>query len=407
MSVPSSQAASRRSVGLPTLQTGIGHFMLARLLRGANAGSLVVVDASGRTIVQRGAQPGPDARIDVKSWRMLSRLISAGHVGFGEAYMAGDFETPDLCALLTWTMKNEPALRQIAQGSWPSRIASWLQHFSRSNTPSGSRRNISAHYDLGNDFYATWLDAGMSYSSALFTNPDQSLEDAQVAKLDRIAAMLAPERGDRVLEIGCGWGPLAERLAAKYGCRLTGLTLSSAQFDYAGKRLAAIDPPADLRLADYRSLDERFDQIVSVEMIEAVGERYWPLYFNTLRRCLRPGGRAVIQAITIDERAFEGYRANPDFIQKHIFPGGMLPTITLIRQHARTAGFTLGHAEHFGASYARTICEWRRRFQAAAPKLKLMGFDDEFHRKWDYYLAYCETGFQLGAVNVGLYTLEG
>ena len=376
-------------------------------LMNVQAGSLALTDPSGQLSTFAGTEPGPHADITLKNWRVLRRLLTGGHVGFAEGYMAGDYETSDLVALLTWAMRNELALTRFWSGAWLSRAAAAVQHVLRRNTPSGSKRNIQAHYDLGNDFYAHWLDRGMNYSSAMFQASGQSLEEAQSAKLNRVVSLLAPKRGARILEIGCGWGPLAERLAQFAGCHVTGVTLSATQLSYAKQRTASLSPAPNLMLADYRSLDDRFDGIASIEMIEAVGERYWPTYFDTIRRCLKPGGNAVLQAITIDETYYSAYRNHPDFIQKHIFPGGMLPTLTILRQQIATAGLALCHTEHFGMSYAQTLVEWRERFWAALPQLRALGFDDAFCRKWDYYFAYCETGFRLGTLNVSLLQIAG
>ena len=279
-----------------------------------------------------------------------------------------------------------------------------LQHRLNANTKRGSQRNIRHHYDLGNDFYAAWLDSGMSYSSALFSADDQTLEDAQSAKQRRIMALLDTRPGDTVLEIGCGWGGLAEQLA-QAGCRVTGVTLSAAQLEYASERLKRPDTEADLRLQDYRDVAGVFDRIVSIEMMEAVGEAYWPSYFSALHDRLRPGGLAVLQAITIDEDQFDGYRRCTDFIQHYIFPGGMLPTVTEIGRQSARAGMELLSVERFGASYARTLAEWHRRFLAAWPEIERHGFDARFRRMWEYYLSYCEGGFRAGTIDVGLYVL--
>jgi cyclopropane-fatty-acyl-phospholipid synthase len=276
------------------------------------------------------------------------------------------------------------------------------------NTKTGSRRNIAFHYDLGNDFYRTWLDASMTYSSALYSRPDQGLEAAQERKLARILALLEMEEGHRVLEIGCGWGDLAARLA-KSGCHVTGLTLSKEQLAHA-RALAQAEGIAgrtDLRLQDYRDVGGRYDRVVSIEMLEAVGERYWPTYFSTVRERLAPGGRAVLQVITIDEERFKTYRRSADFIQRYIFPGGMLPTRSIVAREAAQAGLRLVAEETFGASYALTLAEWRRRFFAAWPAIERLGFPPAFRRLWEYYLCYCEAGFRAGVIDVGLYVLEG
>ena len=380
------------------------HRLLKWLLLDAAAGSLSIELPSGERIDHRGADAGPRARIAMANWSMLRRLLSDGHLGFAEAFMAGDFRTNNLVDLLRWAMANERSVARVWNGTPLARSLAALGHFSRRNNRGGSRRNIAAHYDLGNAFYRPWLDAAMNYSSAIFTRANQTLEEAQEAKNGRIAALLDCQPGDRVLEIGCGWGALAERLT-RQGCHMTGLTLSHEQLDFTRTRLAGLCPEADLRLQDYRDVTGAFDQIVSIEMIEAVGERYWPAYFDTLRRCLKPGGTAVIQAITIDEARYTAYRRYPDFIQKHIFPGGMLPTKTILREQLLRAGLVLRRQDDFGESYARTIAMWRERFAAAWPRLQPLGFDTEFRRKWDYYFAYCEVGFECGLLDVGLYQI--
>jgi cyclopropane-fatty-acyl-phospholipid synthase len=283
-----------------------------------------------------------------------------------------------------------------------------LQHAFRRNTPRGSRRNIAAHYDLGNDFFAQCLDRGMNYSAALYSSTDLSLEEAQCAKLDRVTDLLELSGGEAVLEIGCGWGALAERLIAYHGCRVTGITLSERQLDFAKRRLSArgLDRLAELRLQDYRDTTGTYDRIVSIEMLEAVGAAYWRTYFDTLRARLRPSGIAVLQVITIGEKYFESYRRRPDFIQKYVFPGGMLPTSKIVGREVAKAGLSCRSKEFFGKSYGRTLGEWSVRFERAWPAIKALGFDDRFKRIWEYYLAYCRVGFESGFVDVGLYKIE-
>jgi cyclopropane-fatty-acyl-phospholipid synthase len=337
-------------------------------------------------------------------WRTLRRLLLQGDVSFAEAYMDGDWDSPDLPALIELAGRNMPTLTDAIDGTWYKRLRNRLLHRLNANTRRGSKRNITKHYDLGNDFYRTWLDAGMSYSSALYADPAMTLEAAQTAKQDRVIELLAPPAGARVLEIGCGWGGLAEKLVRDAGCHVTGVTLSPAQLEFSQARLAAAD--TDLRLQDYRDVRGQFDGIVSIEMMEAVGEAYWPSYFAALRERLKPGGVAVIQAITIAEALFDGYKRCPDFIQRYIFPGGMLPTIQEIRRQTEQAGLVLRSSETFGLSYARTLAEWRQRFHAAWPRIQRQGFDERFRRMWDYYLAYCEGGFRAGNIDVGLYVLD-
>jgi cyclopropane-fatty-acyl-phospholipid synthase len=392
---PAAVARPRRSLA--------GH-LLARVLRRLDVGSLTVVLPSGLRIEHRGRRPGSAATWVLHRWRPLWRVLWRGDLGFAESYMDGDWSTPDLPALLTLFSENDAGLTDVYAGLKTERLLDRLRHAVRANTRRGSRRNIAAHYDLGNAFYAAWLDRSMTYSSAIYTDADQSIEDAQREKLDRVAAMLGLEGDEHVLEIGCGWGALAERIASA-GCRVTGLTLSAEQHAYAQQRLdtAGFAEACDLRLQDYRDVHGAFDRIVSIEMIEAVGEKYWPTYFETLFARLRAGGTAVLQAITIEAGRFDSYRKNPDFIQRYIFPGGMLPTRAMMIEHARRAGLVPVADTAFGASYARTLAEWRHRFLAAWPTIAPHGFDDRFRRMWEYYLAYCETGFRLGAIDVGLF----
>jgi cyclopropane-fatty-acyl-phospholipid synthase len=318
--------------------------------------------------------------------------------------MAGEWSSPHVAAVLGLDLRDRAAASRTLELSGPG-LPNKLRHALNRNTRRGSRRNISAHYDLGNEFFAQWLDAGMNYSSALFSSAGQTLEAAQDAKLDRIFDLLELSGGERVLEIGCGWGNLAERLIGRYRCDLTALTLSTRQLEYARSRLGDRDllRYADLRLQDYRDVRGSYDRIVSIEMLEAVGAAYWSTYFKQLRSSLRPGGLGVLQVITIDEGRFESYCRRPDFIQKYIFPGGMLPTTRILKQEVAAAGLRLVGSEHFGASYARTLEEWQRRFQRAWPAMKELGFDDRFKRTWEYYLAYCQAGFEAGTVNVGFY----
>lgn len=400
------QATPGLRIGLAPWARPSWRLVLDWVLGNARAGSLTMLLPSGERIDFHGTDAGPRAHMTLHRWSALGRLLRGGHLGFAEGYMAGDFETANLTELLRWAMANEAAISSLWNGSALARALAWLAHLRRSNSRIGSRRNISAHYDLGNEFYLAWLDAGMNYSAALYANPGQTLETAQIVKNDRVLSLLGAEPSSTVLEIGCGWGALAERLIERTGCHVTGITLSHEQLAYAAARLDGAQPQPDIRLEDYRDLATSFDRIVSIEMIEAVGERYWPAYFATLKRCLNPGGIAVLQAITIAETRYAAYRRYPDFIQKHIFPGGMLPTKTILAEQMRRANLTLLHAEHFGGSYGRTIEAWRERFVAAWPQLQRLGFDDTFRRKWEYYFAYCQTGFELGLLDVGLYQLQ-
>ena len=323
------------------------------------------------------------------------------------SYRDGDWSSPDLAALLEFGIRNEAGWGHALDASWPSRWLGRLFHIARSNTRRGSRENIAFHYDLGNDFYAQWLDPELIYSSALHVSGNESLEVAQAHKLERIVELLELKKSASVLEIGCGWGALAIALAGTHDASVTGLTLSAEQLAHARQRVGdrQLEAKIDLRLQDYRDVQGSYDRIVSIEMLEAVGERYWPTYFDTLRSRLKPGGLAVVQVITIADAHFEHYRTHTDFIQRFIFPGGMLPSSSALKAQAERAGLTMETVQTFGESYAITLVEWRRRFLRAWPEIEALGFDSAFRRLWEYYLCYCEAGFRAGRVDVGLYRL--
>jgi cyclopropane-fatty-acyl-phospholipid synthase len=344
----------------------------------------------------------------INRWRMMRRLVAGGDIGFAEGFMDGDWTTQDLTALIRFAAVNTDPLTATIQGSAPVRLMNRLRHTFRANTKSGSRRNIEAHYDLGNDFYKQWLDPSMLYSSAVFDDTTLTLEAAQALKLRKIREKLDLSGGESVLEIGCGWGALAAHLATQADAKVTGITLSPSQLEWARGVAANTgkQDQIDLRLQDYRDVQEQFDRIVSIEMFEAVGEAYWPRYFGTLKRCLRQGGKAVLQIISIEQKRFDSYRKETDFIQKYVFPGGFLPSDGALEEQVRKAGLILKEVEHFGKSYARTLAEWRHRFMVHWPSIAPLGFDERFHRLWDYYLSYCEAGFEERSIDVGLYTIE-
>jgi cyclopropane-fatty-acyl-phospholipid synthase len=382
-------------------------WMLRQVMTPLRHGSLTIVTPDGTRATHRTGEPGPDATLVLHRWRTLRRLLFQGDVGFAEAYMDGDWSSPEVSAVIELAARNHASLSERISGTWGAKALNRLHHLRRRNTRDGSRRNIEHHYDLGNAFYAQWLDGGMTYSSGIYARDDMTLEEAQAAKQDRALALLDPPPGAEVLEIGCGWGGIAERLAA-LGCRVVGVTLSPSQLAHARQRLEAAGHAArtDLRLQDYRDATGMFDRIISIEMLEAVGERYWSAYFDALRARLRPAGRAVLQVITIAEDRFESYRRAPDFIQRYIFPGGMLPTETIMRREIARAGLCVRSLETFGAGYARTLAEWNRRFTQAWPDIAAMGFPERFRRMWEYYLQYCEGGFRAGAIDVGLWRIE-
>jgi cyclopropane-fatty-acyl-phospholipid synthase len=401
------------SIGRSSVQGPFAIWFISRLMRRIQVGSLRVHAPSGGEIVHRGEEPGPDAVLVLHNWRALRHLLLKGDVGFAESYMDGDWSSPDLTALVLLVARNTDALGNSVDGLSAIRAMNRILHKARSNSRAGAKRNIEAHYDLGNEFYAAWLDPSMTYSSALFSSEDQSLEDAQRAKQDRVMTLLDLSGGEQVLEIGCGWGSLAGRIVREQGASLTGITLSPSQLAYAKRDLP--NAFADLRLQDYREVTEQYDRIVSIEMLEAVGAEYWPVYFDKIRACLRPGGSAVLQVITIAEERYENYRRSADFIQRYVFPGGMLPSVPVLTNEIKRAGLALRSVQHFGRSYAQTLREWSHRFQRAWPGLSGVGrpalqiggrpADERFRRRWEYYLSYCEAGFLAGAIDVGLYRI--
>jgi cyclopropane-fatty-acyl-phospholipid synthase len=382
--------------------------LIGRAVPALQSGRLRLVLPNGEAIIRHGEQPGPDATLSVQRWRAVWRIFVDADNGFADGYLDGDWSTPQLGHLLELLMRNEAVICPPAQDGWLSQARHMFLQWRQANSRRGSRRNIAAHYDLGNDFFLPWLDSGMNYSSALYAG-DDTLEQAQLRKLDRAASLLDLGGGERVLEIGCGWGALAERLLHRHGVTLSGVTLSSEQLAYAKARLAGAvaHGRANFRLLDYRDIEGRYDRIASIEMIEAVGERYWPAYFAKLRASLRDGGTALLQAITIDDSRFDAYRKRTDFIQRHIFPGGLLPTASMIEREAARAGLKLVHHESFGDSYAKTLREWRARFVRAWPAIEPLGFNERFRRMWEYYLVYCEIGFRFGLIDVGFFKLAG
>lgn len=381
--------------------------VLRRVLAAMDKGRLIFVLPNRARLDCRGRQAGPEATLFIHDISALRRLLFSGDVAFAEAFIRGEWSSPDLASVIEIAAVNGDSFMRAVQGFAPARFANWLAHRLRANSREGSRRNISAHYDLGNSFYRLWLDPQMFYSSGLYHSGDETLQEAQRKKVDRILELLAARNGESVLEIGCGWGGLAVAIARGGAGRITGLTLSKEQLAHARGVVEAhgCQSQVDLRLEDYRDTVGRYDRIVSIEMIEAVGREYWPIYFATLRDRLLEGGHVILQAITIEDRRFERYSTTPDFIQRYIFPGGALPCPRTLEEEARRAGLRLETVEMFGDGYARTVVEWRRRFHENWSQIEALGFDSSFRKLWDYYLCYCEGGFRAGAIDVGLYKL--
>ena len=366
------------------------------------AGSLVVRLPDGRCMRFSGAQPGPAAEMNVRDLSFARRLVEGGDIGIGEAYLRGEWDTPDLTRFLHLFCANHDLISSMLEHRPLMRLWQNFRHWLNRNTKIGSRRNIHAHYDLGNRFYEAWLDGSMTYSAALFAEGDNDLSSAQRRKYANLAQQTGIAAEHHVLEIGCGWGGFAEYAAKEIGCRVTGLTISREQYDYARRRMfeQGLSDKVEIKLLDYRDETGTYDRIASIEMFEAVGEQFWPIYFQQLSERLRAGGVAGLQVITIQDRYFEGYKAEVDFIRRYIFPGGMLPTPSIMLSLGEKVGLALRHEHIFGHDYAVTLAQWRERFRAAWPNLTPLGFDERFRRMWEYYLSYCEAGFRAGTIDV-------
>lgn len=366
-------------------------------------------DGSGRILGGRGQ--GPVSEVHLESWRALARLASSGSVGWYRAWAAGEWASPDPVALFDLFMRNGETLGNVARARGAMRLAGRILHSLRRNSRSGARRNIEFHYDLGNDFYSLWIDKSMNYSSALFIDPEDHFEDfhvAQTRKVNAILDRLELRDGDSLLEIGCGWGALAQTALERAIIRYEGLTLSTRQKSYALDRLsrAALANRAEIHLTDYRDARGQYDAIASVEMVEAVGQRYWPDYLAAIHRLLKPGGRAAIQYISINDALFESYAARADFIQTFVFPGGMLISESRFRALAEAQGLEWRDQSNFGLHYAETLRRWRENFEAAIDSGHLPPqFDERFVKLWRYYLMYCEGGFRGGGIDVTQVTL--
>lgn len=401
MSHSEAEGTERRPARAP----GALAWLIERLLPAFRVGQLTIRLPDGTTIRRTGARPGPSGEIVVHRTRAIFRVFATGEPGFVDGFLEGDWSTPDLVALLSVLLENKRPTKARPPAGRLAILRNRLLHRLRSNTRRGSRRNIAAHYDLGNAFYQLWLDRSMNYSSALFRGTED-LETAQAAKMQRIVELLDLRPNHDVLEIGCGWGALAEVIVPQ-SAAYTGLTLSTGQRDYAIARLGATARgEADIRLQDYRDVTGSFDRIVCIEMFEAVGERYWPVFFDKLRSLLRPNGIAVLQVITIAEDRFETYRRRPDFIQRHIFPGGALPTVGHVAAEAERVGLIVSESQSLGDSYAATLREWHQRFTRNWAAIEPLGFDRRFRRMWEYYLSYCEVGFRHGTIDVHIMKLQ-
>jgi len=376
-------------------------FALKQLTR-MHFGSLTVRIPDGSTFHFKAAGKGPEAEVVLHNWRLPRRGVLGGSVGVAESYMDGDWTSPDVTAFLSLFLANEQLYNEVAVPNWFNNALQKLNHWFNQNSRKGSRRNIASHYDLGNAFYGKWLDQTMTYSSAIFEEGDNSLAAAQRSKYRSLARNTHMSEGQSVLEIGCGWGGFAEYAAKEVGCHVTALTISREQYDFARERMfrQGLNERVDIKFQDYRDETGKYDAIASIEMFEAVGEKYWPTYFGKLHDCLKAGGRAGLQIITIADASYDYYRKHPDFIQRYIFPGGMLPSASILSRLTRDANLSMMSERVFAKDYARTLNEWRERFVGVWEELKPLGFDTRFKRMWEFYLHYCEAGFLSGNIDV-------
>lgn len=381
---------------------GLRARLIAAFLRDPPAGTLRLRWPDGVVTVTAGTAPGPEAVVHLHRWRAVRRALLGGALGLAEAYLDGDWDSPDIAAAIEFGAHLQRAGHLKRRPSLPQRWLDRWRHRANANTRLRARANIAAHYDLGNTFYQQWLDETLTYSSAIFERADQPLGEAQRNKYRRLLALLAPAPDAKLLEIGCGWGQFACLAAKEAGVKVTAITLSREQLEFARRRVFAegLAERVSVELCDYRDVRGDYDRVASIEMIEAVGEEYWPIFFGKLAECLAPGGRAALQAITIDETLFPRYRRSADFIQKYVFPGGMLPSAAALRREGERAGLAWLGADRFGTHYADTLAAWRRRFHAAWDRIAALGFDERFKRLWTYYLAYCEGGFRAGNIDV-------
>ena len=379
---------------------------ILRLFRRLRHGTLELTLPDGTLETIRGDDPGPRAALHIRDARVVDRYLRHGSVGFAESYIAGEWETANLADLLELLDRNYDAWGEGYFGPVLARMVARVQHWFRQNSRTGAKRNIHAHYDLGNEFFAAWLDPTMTYSAALFDRDQgvagKDLEAAQRAKYRNLCRMIDLRPGHKLLEIGSGWGGFAMTAAAEFEAEVTSITISQAQFDLATRRVreAGLEDRVAIRLVDYRDVEGQYDRVASIEMFEAVGERYWPTYFGKVKSVLKPGGLAGLQIITIQDAYFETYRRGADFIQQYIFPGGMLPSSSALAEQTRRVGLEITDKVAFGGDYARTLGIWGERFDAAWDRLRSLGYDERFRRLWRYYLGYCEAGFRTGSTDV-------
>ncbi|MBC7538458.1 MAG: class I SAM-dependent methyltransferase [Bacteriovorax sp.] len=367
-------------------------------------GAIKIETPEGVILNYQGAQAGEEVRVRINDWYFCENLFMKGDIGLGESYIEGHWDCNDINKLIKFGIDNKKELERVIKGSLFKILFYRFKHLLNRNSKKGSQKNVHAHYDLGNDFYKLWLDPSMTYSSALFKINNEELQSAQENKYENILQWLNLKAGDHILEIGCGWGGFME-YAAKKGLKVTGVTISNEQYEFAKTRLLPFNELARVELKDYRDITGKYDHIVSIEMFEALGEQYWQKYFKKLNSILRPGGQLIIQSITINDGDFSSYRKGSDFIQQYIFPGGMLPSPKVFRTAAQKQGFDYDTSLEFGQDYATTLKRWEENFSSVLDKVKALGFDDKFIRTWHFYLKYCQGGFEAGKISIFQFNL--
>ena len=396
------EQVSADNIAIITKAMTFKNAQFVRSLSALEYGKLLLRQPGGRSLEFIGEKHGPEAELLLHNWQLPLKIFTAGSIGAGESYMNGDWDSPDTTALIELFATNSSIGSKLSSPNWLIGMISRMLHWFNENSRYGSKKNIAAHYDLGNEFYSKWLDETMTYSSGIFDGDCVSLRASQKNKYQTLANAMGITSDNHVLEIGCGWGGFAQYAASEIGCRVTGLTISKEQYEFARKRMfeAGLSHKVDIKLQDYRDEKGRYDRIASIEMFEAVGEKYWPMYFSTLGECLQPLGTAGLQIITIDDKAYSQYSRRPDFIQRYIFPGGMLPSPQILEKLSSRSGMTLLGQKVFPQDYARTLAEWRRRFVTRWVEIRPMGFDERFKRMWEFYLHYCEAGFKSEHIDV-------
>ncbi len=373
-----------------------------KLLLRIESGELFISFPNGKCVQFVSGNPGPIAKINLHNWKLPRKVALGGTIGVAESYMDEDWDSPDVTSMLEFFLVNRSIYGDVAAQSVITNLVENIRHWFNRNTRSGSQKNIAAHYDLGNDFYSLWLDPSMTYSSAIYEDGANSLEAAQDAKYRSLATNMGVTKDSHILEIGCGWGGFAEFVAREFGAKVTGLTISKEQLDYARNRIekAGLTDLVEFKFQDYRDETGKYDHVASIEMFEAVGEEYWSTYFSKINNCLNKGGTAGLQIITIRNEAFEAYRKRPDFIQRYIFPGGMLPSPNALAKVTSQEGLELTSERIFAEDYARTLMEWRLLFWEKWEEVRKLGFDQRFKRMWEFYLHYCEAGFSTSSIDV-------